>query len=53
MMTQENNDTQVPEVDFHGAAVISKNGKEVPITEEMVRQACEEMGSEESSSAEQ
>jgi hypothetical protein len=26
----------VPAVDFHGAAVIDENGKEVPITEEMI-----------------
>lgn len=30
-------------VDFHGAAIIDNEGREVPITEEMVKQACEEL----------
>lgn len=30
-------------VDFHGAAIIDNEGHEVPITEEMVKQACEEL----------
>ncbi len=29
--------------DFHGAAIINSDGQEVPITEEMVKQACEEL----------
>ena len=29
--------------DFHGAAVIDKNGKEVPITEEMILTAFERL----------
>lgn len=27
--------------DFHGAALIDEQGREVPITEEMIRRACE------------
>lgn len=45
-MPQNNKDTQIPEADFHGAAIIAENGKEVPITEEMIKQACEEADSE-------
>lgn len=29
--------------DFHGAAIIDNEGREVPITEEMVKQACEDL----------
>ncbi len=29
--------------DFHGAAVIDNEGHEVPITEEMVQQACDDL----------
>lgn len=38
----EKGDSKQPEADFHGAAIIDENGKEVPITETMVQQACEE-----------
>ncbi len=31
------------EVDFHGAAVIDENGREIPITEEMIQKACAEL----------
>ena len=31
------------ETDFHGAAIIDENGNEVPITEEMILQACDEL----------
>lgn len=30
-------------IDFHGAALIDKNGHEVAITEEMIEHACEEL----------
>ena len=30
------------EPDFHGAAIIDANGNEIPITEAMVQQACNE-----------
>lgn len=30
-------------VDFHGAAIIDSEGQEVPITEEMVKKACEDL----------
>ena len=29
--------------DFHGAAIIDEQGKEVPITEDMVKRACDEL----------
>ncbi len=35
------------EVDFHGAAVIDENGHEIPITEEMIQQACTELEEDE------
>ena len=35
-------DEQEQEHDFHGAAIIDENGKEIPITEEMVQDACQE-----------
>lgn len=28
-------------VDFHGASIIDDNGEEIPITENMVRKACD------------
>lgn len=30
--------------DFHGAAIIDEHGKEVPITEEMIQKACDDLG---------
>ncbi|WP_455209641.1 PA1571 family protein [Kaarinaea lacus] len=29
-----------PVIDFHGASIINEQGKEIPITEAMVQQAC-------------
>lgn len=40
---------QVPEMPsamadcFHGAALLDDNGREIPITEEMIRLACEQL----------
>ena len=34
---------ELPADDFHGAAVIDENGKEVPITEEMILTAFERL----------
>lgn len=31
---------------FNGAAIIDEEGNEVPITEDMIQSACEELGSE-------
>ncbi len=31
--------------DFHGAAIIDANGREIPITEEMVQEACDKLAS--------
>lgn len=36
-----------PEVDFHGAAIIDEKGREIPITEEMIQQACDELEGDE------
>ena len=36
----EHNDKHV---DFHGAAIIDASGREIPITEEMVQQACDKL----------
>lgn len=33
----------LPEVDFHGAAIIDEDGNEVPITETMIKDACEKL----------
>ncbi len=51
-MCPENQATDQPEenqqeVDFHGAAIIDENGREIPITEEMVQQACAELEDDE------
>lgn len=32
-----------PSIDFHGAAFIDTKGKEIPITEEMIQQACQQV----------
>ncbi len=39
---QQHNETEDP-VDFHGAAIIDSEGHEVPITEEMVKKACDKL----------
>ncbi len=41
----EKSATEETKADFHGGAVIDKNGKEVPITEEMVQRACKVLNS--------
>jgi len=38
----KNNQEEAP-ADFHGAAIIDKDGHEIPITEEMVKDACEDL----------
>ncbi|MEZ5524397.1 MAG: hypothetical protein R3E62_05440 [Pseudomonadales bacterium] len=46
LSTEEKNEQKMQEnstTDFHGAAIIDSNGHEVPITEEMVQKACEEL----------
>jgi hypothetical protein len=45
MSAQLNQQSQAANADFHGAAVIDANGREVPITEHMVREACEKLES--------
>lgn len=32
-----------PSPDFHGAALLDDEGNEIPITEDMVREACKEL----------
>lgn len=41
-MTEHRSDSREhkPEPDFHGAAIIDANGREIPITESMVQRAC-------------
>lgn len=41
--TLKQSDDQPQEVDFHGAAIIDEDGHEIPITEEMIQQACAEL----------
>lgn len=44
--TKEKNEQNMQEdstTDFHGAAIIDSEGHEIPITEEMVKQACEDL----------
>ncbi|MGS2722239.1 PA1571 family protein [Porticoccus sp. GXU_MW_L64] len=36
----QNNETNI---NFNGAAILDQNGQEVPITEEMVQDACQEL----------
>jgi len=39
---QKNNDQKDQAPDFHGAALIDEEGNEIPITEDMVQDACSE-----------
>ncbi|MZR61645.1 PA1571 family protein [Alcanivorax sp. DP30] len=38
-----NMNSQKPQSNFNGAAVIDEQGREVPITEAMIQQACESL----------
>ncbi len=49
-MEQQNKDKKT-EKDFHGAAVIDQQGREIPITEAMVKKACEKLEEEQPRSA--
>ena len=42
LMSIETNKENDQHTDFHGAAIIDEDGKEVPITEDMVQEACQE-----------
>ena len=44
MVEHHNNDNKT--IDFHGAAIIDEKGREIPITEEMIQQACEDLDSD-------
>lgn len=33
-------------VDFHGAAIIGEDGREIPITEDMIKDACRKLDPE-------
>lgn len=35
---------EATEVDFHGAAIIDERGQEIPITEDMIQRAFQELG---------
>ena len=43
MSTGNEKTTDNLEQDFHGAAIISEDGKELPITEDMVQDACHKL----------
>lgn len=43
MPTHTSNLNTQASADFHGAAIIDANGREIPITEEMVRDACSKL----------
>jgi hypothetical protein len=42
MITKEQ-ETLPEQANFNGAAIINEQGKEIPITEEMVQTACDEL----------
>ncbi|MGB0669837.1 MAG: PA1571 family protein [Porticoccaceae bacterium] len=42
-MTHKNQETLPEKADFNGAAVINEQGEEIPITEEMVQDACDQL----------
>ncbi|MCV6603721.1 MAG: hypothetical protein OIF34_00335 [Porticoccaceae bacterium] len=42
-MSQKDKQPPPSEADFHGAAIVGEDGQEVPITEEMVKSACEDL----------
>ncbi len=33
-------------IDFHGAAIIGEDGREIPITEDMIKDACKKLDPE-------
>lgn len=41
--TQNSNAAHDDNVDFHGAAIIDGHGREIPITEDMVQDACNKL----------
>lgn len=49
---EQQTEEQSQEVDFHGAAIIDAKGREIPITEEMIQKACEELDEAESDTEE-
>ena len=42
-MISKDQQTLPEQPNFNGAAIINEQGKEIPITEEMVKTACEEL----------
>lgn len=42
-MKAANTSATKQKTDFHGAALIDAQGREIPITEDMVQQACEHL----------
>ena len=42
-MTHKNPETLPEQPDFNGAAMINELGEEIPITEEMVQDACDQL----------
>lgn len=47
----ENQKLEVPPPDFHGAALIDANGCEIPITEDMVQEACRKLDPQDKASS--
>lgn len=43
VQTQAKKKPEDTRADFHGAAIIDNEGHEVPITEKMVKQACDKL----------
>lgn len=41
--SEDQKSDELPDVDFHGAAIIDEDGNEVPITETMIKEACEKL----------
>jgi hypothetical protein len=41
--TETNQKQRPAEPDFNGAAIIDENGVEIPITEDMIKNACDQL----------
>ncbi|MDG1165530.1 MAG: hypothetical protein P8P26_07325 [Porticoccaceae bacterium] len=47
-MSKEKQETPPEQPNFNGAAIIDEQGAEIPITEDMVQNACDELDDSES-----
>lgn len=50
-MNTENETKNKDDMDFHGAAIVSNAGKEMPITEDMVQDACHKLDDDDDKTA--